>query len=344
MATWKKSFANKIILGVFFVFPILFLPQIASAANTIAGHVYDTQRNFISTVDVELLDELYRLVTRTQTDGVGYYQFNGLVSGNYTVRVLPFRYDLQDQSQYVEISSISLRPGQQGNSYNTVDFYLSPKRGGIKDAELSVVFAQEIPKEAETAYKKSLDDLSDRRTDEGIAKLREAVRLFPQYYLALHRLGQELFVKKQYGEAAHYFLKAAEVNPRSATSFYYIGYSLYSLGRDYNKAALTSLNQAYTLAPASVQILWLLGRVEREAGKFTDAETHLLKAEKLSASKIAEIHKELAQLYANDLKKYNEAADELELYLKTSNQKESKETTSLIAKLREKGKKVKFEK
>lgn len=56
----------------------------------------------------------------------------------------------------------------------------------------------------------------------------------------------------------------------------------------------------------------------RSRAVFEDAETHLLKAKELSKVAVPEIHKELAQLYANDLKKYKEAADELELYLKAT--------------------------
>lgn len=332
--------AFKIILGGVFIFQLLFLAQTALAANTIAGRIYDKQRNFVIDVDVELLDEYYRQLRRTKTDGAGFYQFNGLNNGNYTVRVSAYRFDLQDQSQYVEIAAMSAIPGQMGSSYNMVDFYLLPKKGGIKEAELSVVFAQEVPKEAEEAFKKAVDNLSEKRASEGISGLREAVKLFPTYYQALYRLGQELFIKKQFGESAQFFLKAAEVNPRSATSFYYVGYALHNLGRDYNKAAITSLNQAYTLAPASVQILWLLGKVERDSGKFTDAEKHLLQAKKLSAAKVPEIHRELAQLYANDLKKFKEAADELELYMKASklSGEDEKKTKKTIADLRAKAK------
>ena len=85
----------------------------------------------------------------------------------------------------------------------------------------------------------------------------------------------------------------------------------------------------------------MLGKVERSAGKFTDAEKHLLQAKKLSNSKTPEIHKELSQLYADDLKKYKEAADELELYLKSSKLKDEEErkTKIVISNLREKAKK-----
>src|SRR5215213_2708255 len=320
---------------------VFFAAQAVSAANIISGTVYDRQRNTLNAVDIELQDEYYRLLQRVRTDSVGRYHFEGLNNGNYTVKALPFQYDLQDQSQYVEIQAISARPGDPGSMYVTQDFYLQPKKGGLRDAELSVVFAQEIPKEAKTAYEKAVGDFSKKRDLQAFDELKSAINIFPTYYEALKRFGTELFYRKQYNESYQVLIKAVEVNPRSATCFYYIGYSFYNLGKDYNKEALRSLNQALGLDPASPQVLWMLGKVERSAGKFTDAEKHLLQAKKLSNSKTPEIHKELSQLYADDLKKYKEAADELELYLKSSKLKEEEErkTKIVISNLREKAKK-----
>jgi hypothetical protein len=84
----------------------------------------------------------------------------------------------------------------------------------------------------------------------------------------------------------------------------------------------------------------VLGRAERGLSKFDDAEKHLLHAKKLARTSIAEIHKELAQLYANDLKKYVEAAEELELYLKASKLEgdAAKDIKKKISELREKSK------
>jgi tetratricopeptide (TPR) repeat protein len=332
---------NKAVLSVIFFLLILFSTQNVSAANIISGNVYDRQGNPLNAVDVELLDEYYRLLQRARTDAVGRYTFGGLNNGNYTVRVLPFQYDMQDQSQYIELQAISARPGDPGSMYISQDFYLQPKKGGLRDLELSVVFAQEIPKEAKAAYEKAISDFSKKRDTEAFNELKDAIKIFPTYYLALYRFGTELFLRKQYTESYQVFMKAVEVNPRSATSFFYMGYSFYNLGKDYNKAALTSLNQAVILAPASPQVLWLLGKAERRAGKFTEAEKHLLQAKKQATSKVPEIHRELSQLYANDLKKFKEAADELELYLKASRLKdeEEKEIKTLIGKLREKAKK-----
>lgn len=341
MSKSNSSRGNRVVLGMVLFLLIFFAARNVSAANIISGTVYDRQGNTLNAVEVELQDEYYRLLQRVRTDSIGRYQFSGLNNGNYTVKVLPFQYDLQDQSQYVEIQAISARPGDPGSMYVSQDFYLQPKKGGLRDAELSVVFAQEVPKEAKASYEKAITDFSKKRDEEGFKELKNAIKIFPTYYLALHRFGTELFLRKQYTESFQVFMKAVEINPRSATSFFYMGYSFYNLGKDYHKAALRSLNQALVLAPASPQVLWLLGKTERAAGKFTEAEKHLLQAKKVSSSKNPEIQKELSQLYANDLKKFKEAADELELYLKASklNDEEEKGVKELIGKLRDKARK-----
>lgn len=340
MPKTSKSIEVKIFLGFVFFLLLLFSAQSVSAANTISGTIYDKRGNALNAVDVELLDEYYRLLQRMRTDASGRYQFSGLNNGNYTVRVLPFQYDLEEQSQYVEVFAISARPGEPGSTFINQDFYLQPKKGGLLDAELSVIFAQEVPKEAKAAFEKATDDFSKKRDAEAFNELKKAIEIFPQYYQALYRFGNELYLRKQYKEAFQVFIKAVEVNPKSAESFYYLGSSLYNLGKPYNKASLTALNQALVLAPASPKVLWMLGRAERVAGKFTDAEKHLLRAKKMSGTKVPEIQKELSELYANDLKKFNEAANELEIYLKASKltSAEEREVKDLIVKLREKAK------
>jgi len=248
-----------IAFGIFLLFAMLFLSQNISGASTIAGIIYDKQRNALPEIEVELLNDFYQTINRARTDGSGRYQFGGLSNGRYTVRVFAFRYDLEDQSQQVEINTQNIRGGE-GSGYFQQDFYLLPRKGGLAESELGVVFAQEIPPEAKRIYEKAVKDLSDKRTNEGITGLNEAIKVFPNYFMALYSLGKELFVMKRYKEAVPYFYKAAEINPKNATSFYYLGYSLHNMGREYNKAAITSLNQAYTLAPSSMQVLYVLGK------------------------------------------------------------------------------------
>lgn len=349
MKPTSKPFAIKVVFSVSFLFLLLILSQNTFAANTIEGTIYDKQRNALLDIDVELLDEFYRTIQRTRTDGAGRYAFGGLSNGMFTVKVFAFRYDYQDQEMIMELSSQGISVSQsttgstgtsQGTGYFRQDFYLVPKKGGLREAELGVLFAQEIPKPAEVAFKRGIDELSKKKTTEGMTSLMEAIQKYDKYYAAYFRLGQEFYIAKKYVQSFQYFLKAAEINPKSATSFYYLGMSLNKLGKDYNKTAIKALKQALTLAPNSEVVLYMLGKVEREEGNYVDAEQHLLQAKKLSPVKVAEIHNELYLLYSQNLKKYNEAADELENFLRATklSEEDQKKVKKSIADLREKAK------
>lgn len=318
---------------------ILVICQNAYGQSSITGIVFDKQKNPLNDIQVELLNDYYQSIRRTKTDSSGRYQFDGLVNGRYSVRVYAFRYDLEDQTQEQLIDTQNIRGGE-GAGFFLLDFYLIPRKGGLRESEVGLVFAQEIPQDAKKLYEKALNDFSSKRSEEGIMNLFEAIKIFPDYFLALHRMGKELYMKELYDQAYPYLLKAVEINPKSPSTFYYLGMSLDKLGKDYKKAALASITQASKLASGSVQIWYALGRIEREQGMFEDAEKHLLQAKKLAGNGIAEIHKELAQLYSEDLKKYKEAADELELFLKASKMSdaESKKTKQIINGLRDKAK------
>lgn len=311
----------------------------AHSQSTIGGFVYDKQRNAIAEIDVELMNDLYQTIRRTRTDGGGRYQFSGLNNGRFSVRVYAFRYDLIDQTQEIEINTQNIRGGQ-GSGYFLLDFYLLPRKGGIMEAELGVIFAQDVPPAAKKLYQKGVEDLAKNRASEGITALGEAVKAFPEYFAALQRIGKELYARQRYEEAAHFLFKAVEVNPKSATSFYFLGLSFLKLGKDYIKASATALNQAQLLAPAYPQVLWALGKAERANGNFNGAEDHLLKAKKLSNGEVAEIRKELAELYGNDLKRYGAAADELEAFIKLAklSTEEQMNARKILAGLRDKAK------
>lgn len=320
----------------FFFFLFLLVSVQSSMASTIGGFVYDQQRNPVVEVDVELLNENYSVRDRTRTNAVGRYQFEVAFDGRYYVRVLPFRFNLEDQTQEVIVQTISLLGSGNGNFEQ--DFYLVRKRGGLDDTTTGVVFAQEVPKEAEELYKNAENDFSEKRVSDGVKKLVEAIKIFPTYYAASQRLGIELMKTEQYLDAVSFFVRAAEANPKSSRAFYYMGFSLNKAGKQYNRAALKALEKAAVLAPISWEIAFLAGKIERQEGNFSEAEKQLLRSKKLTDSRIPEIHIELSQLYGNDLKQYDKAADELELYMKASNKKDEK-TKKIISELRSKAKK-----
>ena len=320
------------VLLAFPVFLVLLCVQ-NSLASVITGVVYDQQRNPVVRVDVELLNENRTVLNRTRTNGIGRYEFNVVIDAIYYVRVLPFRTNLEDQIQEVRVETLSQRG--QGTGYFMKDFYLKRKKGGLSDTTTGVLFAQEVPKEAELLHKLAVEDLSNKKKSDGVKKLVKALKIYPNYYLALKTLGIELLTAKQNMEAAKLFMRAAQVNPKSSKAFYYMGFAFSKVGKAYHKAALASLKKASVLAPASFEVPLLAGKIERKSGNFQAAEKELLRAKKLAGRKVPDIHAELAQLYGNDLKQYGKAADELELYLKASNKKD-KTIKMKIADLRSK--------
>jgi hypothetical protein len=318
---------------------VLFLSHSVFALSSIEGSVYDDRGNALPDVHVELLNEYGSSIKRARTDGAGRYRFDNLRDGRYSIRVRPFQLDYHEQQRPVMVATQNIRGGEGSGTFQA-DFVLVPRKVAFADKELGVIFAQEIPKEARKEYEDAVDLLRERKVEQGFAGLQRAIAIFPDYFDALHAAGMEFYTAKMYKEAIPYFLRAVEINAKSVTAHYYIGFSLHYLGKEYNKAALGEFRKAQVLAPGSAQVLYGLGVVERAMGNFAEAEKTLLSAKKMAKSSIPEIHKELAQLYGNDLKKYDAAADELELYVKSSdlNRDERNATKKIIASLRAKAK------
>ncbi|NNF00783.1 MAG: hypothetical protein HKN25_17340 [Pyrinomonadaceae bacterium] len=323
----------------FALFLFIFVSGIAQsvAASTISGFVYGPGRKGVDEVDVELLNENRNVLDRMKTNSVGRYSFNVVSDGRYYIRVLPFRYNFIDQTKEIMVETLSQRG--QGIGFFQLDFYLKLKKGGLADTTTGVVFAQEVPKNAEDQYKLAMKDLSDKKASDGMNRLIKAIRIFPKYYAASQRLGIELMKADEFLEATNLFMRAAEINPKSSRAFYYMAFSLNRLGKKYNRAALKALQKATVLAPASWEVAFLVGKIHRQEGNFLEAEKQLVRSKKLVRVKKPSIHIELAQLYANDMKKFGKAADELELYLKSVGKKDEK-IKKQIADLRNKARRT----
>jgi Tfp pilus assembly protein PilF len=310
------------------------------AANMVTGTVYDGSNNTVADVDVELRGDLGAVVQRTRTDTGGRYSFSGLVDGRYSIRVTPFRHDFQEATKEVTFSTFKVTGGT-GSSTEVIDFNLLPRKNGLAYAEGKVVFAQEVPDAAKSAIKRAGEAAKKSDKTGQIAALEEAVKIFPTFFAALYSLGEVHFGKQEYGKAAHYLLRAADVNVKSPKSLYLLGYSLFMLNM--HPSASVALQQALALGPDSSEILLLLGTTEMRSGKFVEAAKHLEQIKKNSTTLNPEVYWQLSQLYGNHLKRYGDAADELEKYIKTSSngatpdqKKKIEEYRKVIKSLREK--------
>ncbi len=303
--------------------------------NSITGFVFNESRTPISDIHVELLNELYITISRVKTNGSGLFSFRGLENGNYKVKVLPYNVNYEEQMRDVSLIAISRVEGG-GSASEQVDFYLKAKKD-INEGPLAapgVLFVQEVPNSAKKAYEEGISLLLAKKENEGFEKLKNALEIFPKYFLALDRLGTE-YVTRGYYQAAFILLtKAVEVNPRSFSSTFGLGLAEFRLGQ--SDKAINSLVRATEIYNESINGYLWLGIALHSKGKLNEAATALQKANKLGKGENAEVHWQLARVY-KDQNLYTKAAEELELFLTYNpNASNKEEVKKIILVLRQK--------
>jgi tetratricopeptide (TPR) repeat protein len=288
--------------------------------TSISGHVSDNTRNPIPDLQVELLDDVESVIARTKTDSSGLFSFRGLRIGVFQVRVQTYGTTFIGQTQRVQL--------ERGRAVEQVEFVLVSRRNSSITGIPGVIFAQEVPEKARKQYERGLALLE--KTDqvkEGVAALENAIEIFPLYFEALHVLGSEYVKEHDYDRAIPLLTKAIEVNRQSYPSLYTLSVAQYNLKQ--LPEAIESMKRAIAFNQQSMAANLWLGMLLRQTDKFDEAEPYLKQADHLAASKSPEVHWQLALLF-NQVKRYKEAADELELFLKV--QPDSKDT-ELIKKL-----------
>ena len=319
--------------------------------STIYGNVYGEGRRAVADVYVELLDDVNSTIRQVKTDLSGRFQFNGLVDGRYMIKIRPGNTGYLEYSQQVIIAAISATRASgnpSGSDTQHIDIALKLDERGLYGpfaGAPAVVFAQDIPPAAKQNYDEAIVYLRDKKHDQAFAKLRAALEIFPDYYNALDRLGGEYAIRgvtekgtnAEYLQAGFVLLtKATQVNPRGYSSMFGLGWTEFYLGM--TNEAITHLTNAAAIYGKAPEAYLLQGKAYRRAKMLDKAEAALKKGDQLTNGKDADIHWQLAGVY-NDQKRYTEAADQMELYLKNAPKGEDPEKIKdLIKRLREKAK------
>jgi tetratricopeptide (TPR) repeat protein len=177
-----------------------------------------------------------------------------------------------------------------------------------------VVFVQEVPEPARKQYQKGSELLGkSNKRQEAFAALKSAIDIFPQYFDALEMLGTEQVKDAQYEAAIPLLTKALEVNSRAYASCFALGVAQYNVKQ--LQPAIESFRRAVSLNEKSINANLWLGIALRQTSRLDEAETYLKRADVMAESKLPEAHWQLALLF-NQVKRYKEAADELEKFLK----------------------------
>jgi hypothetical protein len=309
--------------------------------NSISGFVFDSvSRIPVSEVYVELMNDTYSTLKRVKTDGTGRFSFHGLSSGTFVVKVTPYGTNYLEESQSATIINNNIGGSSSSDSIY-LDIYLRLDKRKINNEfqPAGAVFIQEVPAAAKDFYKKAIIQLDkSKQTSLGLENLKKALEIFPDYYDALNRLGFEHVRQNQYYEALPFLVKAVQLNQRSFSSFYALGIAAYHLKQ--MKEAAEAFRLATVINSQSVYAQFQYGRALRLDGNYKEAKEALLKAKSLDKDLVvAEIYWQLGLLYEK-IGRYNEAADELEIYIKIhpdiNNLQQIKD---LISKLRIKAKK-----
>ena len=298
----------------FSLFTLLVAPlEVSSQAynNRIEGQVYAPNRSPVDNAYVELLNDVESVIARTRTTPSGRFSFGGIPPGRFIVKVLPIGGNFLVQTQEVQLTTVS----RNGGDTAYIDVYLRiDKRGGDNAAPMTreVLFVQEIPPEAKKLYDEGVAILG-KTQEKGEAKLEEAIKIFPNYFDALQRLGKEYISHNKYEQGYPYLLRAIDINSRSYSSYYSLGYAFYQL-KQY-PAALEAAKATTILVPEAMEAQLLYGTLLRITGTYPDAEKALVKANTLAKKTNSEAHWQLALLY-NRLNRNQDAINELETFLK----------------------------
>jgi tetratricopeptide (TPR) repeat protein len=257
-----------------------------------------------------MLNEFDSVIRTVKTDGSGLLFFRKHSDGSFQVRVQTAGTNYVSQTKRVDLA----RPHGFGAAFEELDFVLTTVRNNSSTAKPGVVFVQEVPEPARKQYQKGSELLEkSNKRQEAFAALKSAIDIFPQYFDALEMLGTEQVKDSQYEAAIPLLTKALEVNSRAYASCFALGVAQYNVKQ--LQPAIESFRRAVSLNEKSINANLWLGIALRQTSRLDEAESSLKRADLLAESKLPEAHWQLALLF-NQLKRFREAADELEKFLK----------------------------
>jgi cytochrome c-type biogenesis protein CcmH/NrfG len=279
------------------------------------------------------------------TDLAGNFSFSGLSNGTYNLTAEGDGVSFETTSVSAEVTAFGRAP-----QLFTQNIQLRPKQGSALAAPGVVsAFNQDVPKPAREVLERAKKIAGQGKAELALSLMREAVRIFPDYFDAHLELGNELLQTGRLEDAIIALDRARTINPnddRVYLSFglvlmqqkkFAVAVAVFAEASRLNPTnplnplmrATALIHQASTIDPAK-------SKTEAANREFIlkRAEIALAQASELSGNKLTADHLSLAMLYEMKGERAR-SADELEQYLrKAPNAKNADAIREAIKRLR----------
>jgi predicted Zn-dependent protease len=289
-----------------FAFLLFNLIELEAAAQFISGRLVFEDYNFTCDQQcvVSLLISGVRPIQTVVADLGGHFTFSNVPRGPLAIRV---------EIDGFEVANVRVQDFDIGGEMMiTVPAIRRPLplRPGRPVVNISD-FLERYPKKAVSFYEKGSASLKNKKTDEAVKYLRNAVELAPTFSEAHNQLGLAYMQAGQKDDAESEFIKAHELNSAAVSPLVNLS-RLYLDENDLDRA-LTASEQAVKADSHSPLAFFSLGVALYKAAQFDRAEVALNRALELGP-KVGAIRLMLANVYLK-LQAYDKSLEQLSKYI-----------------------------
>ena len=280
-----------------------------------------------------------RAINETFSDLSGRFSFPGLARGRYQLTAEGDGVTFETTTIYADVSAF----GSSSQSF-TQDIQLRPiKPKPAQQPGVINAFTQSVPEAARQALALGVKLAAEGKTDAAVENLRNAIKIFPDYFDAHLELGNVFLKLEQFNDAIAELDLARQINPNDERA--YQSFGLLLMKQKNFAVAVAVFAEAGRLNPANPTnaVMRATALIHQAAGASDDrafllsrAEAAIAQAATLSEAKLKPDSLTLALFH--ELKgEPDRAAAELETYMQKNPQlKNSEALQNEIKRLREK--------
>ncbi len=285
------------------------LPPSGGGGFLVFGRVYSPEGKPLAKAKI-YIEASTGMTREALADDSGNYEIRGMTAGRYRVKAV----NPNAPEQYTDPAE-----SDSTRSYANrvqIDVYLRvPLAGSKQNFNPGTIHADDaaIPKPARKAYEQGLKLQKEKRLQDALAQVSQAIELYPNYFQALTERGDLLVQQNKLAEAEADFARALQLNAKYAPAWRSIGYC--QIQQKNFAAAVTNLENAFALEPNVPLTLLLLGYGNLSLNRYEAAKQCLQEALRLDTASAARAHVYLGEIFAHE-QKFQDAADAIQKYLK----------------------------